>query len=71
MDKLFTKALSTILVNIAIEPLQSLDEVEVCLYACLTFLGFLFPFDSVKLMPKTETVTCDYNNRYTLQIFRI
>jgi hypothetical protein len=29
MDKLFTKALSTILVNIAIEPLQSLDEVEV------------------------------------------
>ncbi|KAL1207834.1 hypothetical protein V5N11_014004 [Cardamine amara subsp. amara] len=29
MDKLFTKALSTVLVNITIEPLQSLDEVEV------------------------------------------
>lgn len=47
MDKLFTKALSTVLVNITMDPLQSLDEVEVCLYAkiiCLTFLEiFLFP----------------------------
>ncbi|KAF8114348.1 hypothetical protein N665_0039s0110 [Sinapis alba] len=29
LDKLFTKALSTVLLNITIEPLQTLDEVEV------------------------------------------
>lgn len=66
MDKLFTKALSTILVNITIEPLQSLDEVEVCLYAkivCLSFRELFFPSGSVNLMLETETVTCNYNNR--------
>uniref|UniRef100_M4DJ47 VWFA domain-containing protein n=1 Tax=Brassica campestris TaxID=3711 RepID=M4DJ47_BRACM len=30
LDKLFTRALSTVLLNITIEPLQVLDEVEVC-----------------------------------------
>lgn len=42
MDKLFTRALSTVLVNITIEPLQNLDEVEVCLlYAKIAWLSFL------------------------------
>ena len=62
LDKLFTRALSTVLLNITIEPLQVLDEVEVCFYAnsaCLSFFVW-----NLKVLPVTT-------NRYALQTFLI
>ena len=62
LDKLFTRALSTVLLNITIEPLQVLDEVEVCFYANIACL--LFFVWNLKVLPVTT-------NRYTLQKFLI